>query len=59
MADPDYYKVTVNSAFTYANQQFRPGVVYWVKATVYDGTLEDSSKFSDRCATSTPHYGAQ
>jgi hypothetical protein len=59
MADPDYYKVTVNSVFTYANQDFRPGVTYWVNSAVYNGSLTDSSKFSDRCATAVPHSGGQ
>jgi hypothetical protein len=56
MADPTYYQVTVNVAFTTANEVFLPGKTYYVSQEVYDSTLTDGSKFSERCVSVSPIY---
>ena len=61
MGDPEgpvtYYDIMPNSYFTAANTQFYPSRKYTVRAAVYDGTTDDGSQFSTKCASATPRYG--
>jgi hypothetical protein len=56
MADPLYYLVTVNTAFTVAQTDFVPGKTYWVSPDIYNSTLDDGSTFASHCITANEAY---
>jgi hypothetical protein len=65
MADPTFYKITVNRVFVLNDVAFGPAMAdgpkkgfprYTIPADVYNGTLLDGTPFKDVCATVDPVY---
>lgn len=55
--DPNYVRVRMKAAFTVHNENFRPGVDYWVSNAIYnDATSIEpyGAAFKELCLSATP-----